>query len=98
MPAMIQAYRKYAPRGYEMIAVAVRDPPESVANFTRRSALPFKVAVDRGGEIAKQFGNVRITPTTFVIDKKGRLIKRYIGEPEWSDFNRVVERALAEPA
>jgi len=98
MPAMIGAYRRYAPRGYEMIAVAVRDQPESVASFTRRSALPFKVAVDRGGEIAKQFGNVRITPTTFVIDRKGRLLKRYIGEPEWNDFNRVVEKALAEPA
>jgi peroxiredoxin len=98
MPAMIEAHRKFAPRGYEMIAVAVRDHPERVAEFTKRGALPFKVALDTSGEVSKRFGNIRITPTTFVIDKKGRVLRRYVGEPEWRDFDRVVEKALADPA
>ena len=49
------------------------------------------------GDVSKAFGNIRITPTTFVIDRKGRVLKRYVGEPDWKEFDRVVEKALAEP-
>ena len=41
---------------------------------------------------------MRITPTTFIIDKKGRIVRRFIGEPPWQEFDRVVEKALADPA
>jgi len=95
MPKMIDTYRKFAPRGYEMVAVAVQsDHPNSVADFTRRRALPFKVALDGNGDIARQFGHVRITPTSFLIDKQGRVLKEYIGEPDWAEFHALVEKAL----
>ena len=97
MPRMVEAHRKYASRGYEMIAVAVRDHPNRVADFTRTQALPFKVALDTSAEVSRQFGEVRITPTTFLIDKNGRVIRRFVGEPQWQEFDRLVEKALAEP-
>jgi peroxiredoxin len=96
MPQMSEAYRKYSGRGYEMIAVAVQDHPNRVADFTQKSALPFKVAIDDTGEISKRFGDVRITPTTFLIDRKGNVIKRFVGEPDWREFDRLVEKALAQ--
>jgi len=44
MPKMVDTYRKFAPRGYEMVAVAVQsDHPNNVAAFTQKRALPFKV-------------------------------------------------------
>jgi len=96
MPKMIDTYRKFAPRGYEMVAVAVQsDHPNSVADFTRRRALPFKVALDGNGDIARQFGRVSITPTSFLIDKQGRVLKEYIGEPDWAEFHTLVEKALS---
>ena len=99
MPRMTETYKKFAPRGYEMIAVAMSyDHPNQVADFARRSALPFKVAVDGTGEIARGFGNVRVTPTTFLIDRRGRIIKQYLGEPDWAQFHALVEKALADPA
>ena len=67
MPGMVRTYRKFAPRGYEMIAVAMsHDHPNQVADFVQQRALPFKVALDGNGEVAKSFGNVRVTPTTFL--------------------------------
>jgi peroxiredoxin len=96
MPKMAETYRKYGPRGYEMIAVAIQDHPNRVADFTQKKALPFKVAIDDTGEISKRFGDIRLTPTTFLIDKKGRVIKRFVGEPQWQEFDRLVEKALAE--
>src|SRR6185369_1653666 len=96
MPKMIGTYRKFAPRGYEMVAVAVQsDHPNAVAAFAQKRALPFKVALDGNGDIARQFGRVRITPTSFLIDKQGRVLKEYIGEPDWAEFHALVEKALA---
>ena len=95
MPKIVAAHNKFAPRGYETIAVAVhRDHPGRVAQFAASRALPFRVALDSSGEAAMRFGNVRITPTSFLIDKQGRVLKRYRGEPDWAEFHQIVERAL----
>lgn len=99
MPMLVETWNKYSPRGYDMVAVAMSyDHPNMVAEFARTRALPFKVALDANGEVAKSFGNVRVTPTTFVLDKRGRVIKQYLGEPDWQDFHALIERALADPA
>ena len=96
---MTRVYREFAPRGYEMVAVAMmRDDPAQVAAFAAGGALPFKVALDPAGDIARRFGNIHITPTTFLIDKRGRVLRRFVGEPDWQEFNALVEKALAEPA
>src|SRR5262245_11309395 len=96
LPKLVETHQKFAPRGYETIAVAVRkDHPERVAALGASHALPFRITLDRSGEAAKEFGNVRITPTSFLIDRQGRILKRYVGDPDWAEFHRLVERALA---
>jgi peroxiredoxin len=93
MPQLVETYRKFAPRGHELIAVAVRrDEAERVAQVVAAHHLPFKVAMDADGALAREFGNVRITPSTFVIDREGRVLKRYIGEPPWSELHALLER------
>jgi len=95
MPKLVDAHRKFSARGYETIAVAVwRDDPARVAQFAAKHALPFKVALDSTGELGREFGNVRLTPTTFVIDKKGKILQRYVGEPNWTELDRLLEREL----
>jgi len=95
MPKLVDAHRKFAPRGYETVAVVVRqDTPENVALFNAKHALPFRIALDASGEVAREFGKVRLTPTTFVIDKKGKILQRYVGEPNWTELHRLVEREL----
>jgi peroxiredoxin len=99
MPRMIEAWNKFSPRGYDMVAVAMSyDHPNLVADFTQKRALPFKVALDADGAVAKGFGNVNVTPTTFLLDRRGRIVKQYLGEPDWAEFHALVEHALAEPA
>jgi peroxiredoxin len=91
MPKMVQTHKRFSPRGYEMIAVAVSgDDPKRVAEVA--ATLPFKVAFDGDGAVAKAFGNVRVTPSTFIVDREGRILKRYIGEPEWSELHAILER------
>ncbi|HEX2830380.1 MAG TPA: TlpA disulfide reductase family protein [Burkholderiales bacterium] len=97
MPRMVTTYKKYQPRGFEFIAVAMRyDPPNYVLNYTEKNALPFRVALDPLGEIAKAFGDVKLTPTSIVIDKRGNVVARIIGEPDFAKLDALIEAKLAE--
>ena len=95
MPKMIETYRKYSPRGYEMVAIAVQSHPNQVAEFARQRSLPFKVAIDNNGELAHRFGDVQLTPTSILIDRQGRIAKQFIGEPDWAELHSTVEKLLA---
>jgi protein-disulfide isomerase len=46
------------------------------------------------GSAAKQFGNVQLTPTTFVVDKNGTILKRYVGEPQFAELDKLLQNAL----
>ena len=48
------------------------DPPSYVVNFTETRKLPFKVAIDNTGAVAKAWGDVKLTPTTYIVNKRGR--------------------------
>jgi len=96
MPQMVETYNKYKAQGLEFVAVAMQyDPPNYVLNFTETRKLPFTVAIDSAGDIARQFGDVTLTPTTFLIDKDGRIIKKYVGEPDFAALHKLLEKELA---
>jgi peroxiredoxin len=96
MPALVATHQKFAPRGYETVAVAMSyDPPAWVLNFAQSRQLPFKVALDNTGEIAKAWGDVKLTPTTYLVDKRGQIVKRYVGEPEMAALHSLIEKLLA---
>jgi len=96
MPRMIETYNKYHQQGLEFVAVAMSyDPPNYVLNYTETRRLPFHVALDVQGKLAQSFGDVKLTPTTYVIDKKGVILKRYVGEPSFSELHTLLEKALA---
>jgi len=99
MPHLVSTYDKYRARGYRTVAVAMSyDPPAYVAGFAESRKLPFSVAIDNTGDIARQFGQVQLTPTTFLLNKRGEIVKRYVGAPDFAALHALVEQLLAEPA
>lgn len=96
MPDLVATYDKYHPRGFDLLAVAMSfDPPEYVSGFAASRKLPFKVALDKTGQMASNFGNVQITPTSFLLDKQGRIVKRYVGKPDMPALHALIEELLA---
>ena len=96
MPQMVETYNRYKERGLDFVAVAMSyDPANYVLNFTETRKLPFTVALDPQDQLARSFGDVKLTPTTFVIDKQGNIIKRYVGEPDFAALHRLLEKSLA---
>jgi len=97
MPQIAATHRKFNSRGYETLAVAMSyDTPDYVANFAQTRQLPFQVTIDFSGQIARSFGNIQLTPTSVLINKRGEIVKRYVGEPDFAALHQLVEKLLAE--
>ena len=97
MPQIVSTHQKFKSRGYETVAVAMDyDQPALVARFAQSRALPFGVAFDQSGEVARAFGDVKLTPTTVLIDKQGRIVKRYVGTPDFTALDRLIGELLSE--
>lgn len=96
MPKVIATYDKYKSRGFDTVAVAMSyDPPAYVVNYAVTRKLPFKVAIDNTGAVAKAWGEVKLTPTTYIVDKQGHIVKRYVGEPNFVELHTLIEKLLA---
>ena len=97
MPELIATHRKFNARGFETLAVAMSyDPPAYVVNFAQSRGLPFKIAIDNTGEIARRFDDVKLTPTTLLVNKRGEVVKRFVGEPDFAELHATIDRLLAE--
>jgi peroxiredoxin len=97
MPRIVSTYDKYHARGYDTLAVAMQyDPPSYVINYAETRKLPFKVAIDNTGAAAHAWGDVQLTPTTFLVSKKGEIVKRFVGEPDFAELHQLIEHLLAE--
>lgn len=96
MPDMVEIYKQYQDRGFEIIAVAMSyDPPNYVKSFVQTRQLPFPVALDIDGAHARAFGNVQLTPTTFIIGKDGRILEQKLGEIDFVRLKALLDKELA---
>jgi peroxiredoxin len=97
MPELIATYNKFKDRGYETVAVAMSyDPPSYVVNFSQTRQLPFKVAIDNTGGVARAWGDVKLTPTTFLVNKRGEIVKRFVGTPDFVELHQLIDKLLLE--
>lgn len=90
MPHLVDVYQRYHSKGLEIVAVSMSyDPAEHVRQFTAERRLPFPVVMDTQGDIARAFGEVKLTPTTFLIDTNGNIAEQTIGD---LDFVKLQQR------
>jgi peroxiredoxin len=96
MPGMIDTYKQYKGKGFEIIAVAMSyDPPNYVLNFVQTRRLPFPVALDIDGAHARAFGNVQLTPTSFIVGKDGTVLEQKIGELDFVKLKALLDKQLS---
>jgi peroxiredoxin len=98
MPAMQRLYARLAPLGLELVAVSEDDGSEVVERFRERLGLSFPIALDPKHEAAARYQSYRY-PESFLIDRNGVLVARYIGERDWDapEYVGRIERLLTPP-
>ena len=96
MPQIASTHEKFKARGYDTLAVAMRyDPPANVIHFAEARQLPFGVVIDNTGAMARGFGSVELTPTSVLINQRGEIVERIVGEPDFAALHWRIETLLA---
>jgi len=87
MPHLAKVYEEFKPKGFEMVAVAMPfDRPSDVVELSEKNEWPFLVALDLDNQITESFGDIRVTPTAFLIDKNGDFVEKYVGAIDLKQF------------
>ncbi|GAB6142040.1 TlpA disulfide reductase family protein [Methylosoma difficile] len=95
MPDFAELYRIYHPQGLEIIAVAMAyDPPSHVVAMAEARHLPYPVALDLDSGHAKAFGNVSLTPSTFLISPSGIIVRKLTGLFDIEEMKTAIEQLL----
>jgi len=88
MPHLIALYNELSEYGLEIIGIAMPyDPPNRVVNMISEREIPYPIAIDIEGKAVHAFGNVLVTPTSFLIAPDGTISKYTIGEMDMNELH-----------
>ena len=99
MPAMERLYRSLAGTEFELLAVSVDTGPDEVQAFRDRLGLSFPILLDPGKRVSAAYQSYRF-PESYLIDRDGRILSRYIGPRDWDAavYHERIRRVLAGDA
>ncbi|HSH98278.1 MAG: peroxiredoxin family protein [Methylophilaceae bacterium] len=99
MPELIKTHEKYQAQGFEVLAVSMPyDPIDQVKNYSKKNNLPFIITHDDSGALSSKFQDVRVTPTSFILDQQGRVISKIVGEINFTALHQLLDAQLANSA
>ncbi|MES9994321.1 MAG: TlpA disulfide reductase family protein [Candidatus Thiodiazotropha sp.] len=87
---LIQRYRS---EGLAILAVNLKQSPQEVAEWIERITPNYPVLFDHDGRAAAAFGITGL-PSSYLIDREGRLQRRLIGEMQTDQLLVVLEKML----
>jgi peroxiredoxin len=99
LPALNRLRQEFHDQPFEILAVNVAEPPSRLKRFFKKQPIDFPVLYDRQSETFYAW-NVKGLPTSFVIDREGRIRYRVRGAIEWDDAETIgiIESLLGNPA
>ncbi len=97
MPDMQRVYMERKDRGFAIVAVNIQEAREPINAFVSQYGLTFPIALDTKGEVTQRYG-IYSLPTSYFIDKAGRIAEVRAGALTGSDILKRVDALLASPA
>ena len=89
LPSMVRLQEELGGEEFTILAVSLREERELVASFLEENGFALPVLLDATGQVGTQYG-VRGIPTSYVLDKEGRVLGMLVGAREW-DAPEIVE-------
>ena len=93
MPMIDSAYNKYKDKGLVVIAVNVGQQKDVAEAFVKKLKLSYPVVLDTDSAITKKYG-VKAVPFTLIIDRKGIVRKRILGEAGSETIENIIQDLL----
>jgi thiol-disulfide isomerase/thioredoxin len=93
MPRLQRAAQRWAAKGAVVVGIDTIDSHGAAKDFARKHGVTYPIGYDDVGELATRYG-VAYTPTTFFVDRRGRIVKRVLGPVPSSELDAQIRRAL----
>ncbi|UCE55799.1 MAG: TlpA family protein disulfide reductase [Desulfobacterales bacterium] len=88
MPSMEKLHQKFKYKDFAMVTINLQEAASQVKEFFKVHKLTFTALLDSTGDVGTAFGIYQI-PTTFILDKEGRIIAKAVGPREWDSKNAI---------
>jgi len=94
LPGFIALQKQYEKQGLTVIGVSVDQiQPAEVKKFAQKSGMNYPVVLS-DSNTDQAFGGIDAIPTTFVIDREGRIVKQHLGFTEKEEFEKEIKPLL----
>jgi len=94
MPRLQQASERWAGKQVAVVGIDVLDSRGAARSFARAHGVTYQIGYDPLGDTIGPYG-IAYTPTTFFVDRRGRIVKRILGPVSSADLDTQIGRALA---
>lgn len=88
MPSMEKLHQKLKNKNFTMVTINLQESASQVKAFFKEFKLTFPALLDSTGEVGASFG-IRAIPTTYILDKTGRIIGLVNGPREWDSKEAI---------
>lgn len=88
MPSMEKLHKRLKDKDFVMVAIDLQESASRVKKFFKDFKLTFLALLDREGEVGTRL-RVRNIPTTYILDKEGKIIGKAVGPREWDTKDSI---------
>ncbi|NQT33107.1 MAG: TlpA family protein disulfide reductase [Candidatus Omnitrophica bacterium] len=85
---------EYKDKGLVVIGIALDDGGAAVVGpFAKSNGVTYPILIGNQ-QVAAAYGGIRGIPTTFIIDRKGRIVEKYVGYRDKEVFESAIKDHL----
>lgn len=94
IPDLIKLQDQYASQNFTVLGVSLdEDGPEGVKKFVAEHKMTYPIVM--GNEkMTDDFGGIRGIPTSFVINREGKILDKIVGGRSREEFEKAIKAAL----
>jgi thiol-disulfide isomerase/thioredoxin len=96
MPWFVELQKEYGPQGLQIVGVAMDDASkDDIAKFVKEMGVNYPILIGKEA-VGNQYGGVNVLPTTFFINRDGKIVAREFGLQSRSLFVDNIKKSLAQ--
>ncbi len=97
IPDLIEVNQESEGKDFVVVGITLErdvvNAEQNVKDFATQKGLKYLNIIDKDQSIARAYGGINAVPTTFIIDKKGRIVETLVGARMKQDFIDAINRA-----
>jgi thiol-disulfide isomerase/thioredoxin len=96
MPSLAELQKQYEPEGLQILGIVMDDPGEkTILDFAHRLGVNYPVLVGTN-KVAETYGGVDGLPTTFYVDRSGKVVDRVLGGVSKAEIEESIKKTLGQ--